>query len=408
MNFLEWLALHRFHLFLVCGFLISLVAVLGYLRTDNFFSSSRKNHTNSLLSLDLSTEAGVDTSSLSTAGHVQSFPPILDALQELNKFNSSNSDMCSLDEGKNAADERGWTLNLGTNRTQDGRQDRRPVFETENFKRWAASFFPYPTPLLSEKEILLEKVVGLRQYDVCYPQADELDFAAGWQERTILYLYSSNKTRADCMPFVHPGDPKLYIIQGSALNDILNASAGEQLCTVVFFFSGSCPYSRRAAPFMQAAAMYFPDLHFVGINTDKYPGIAGHYGIMGVPVLVLFQEKKFLTGWTIPFPDARDTIRAFIMAYSDVKYVTDLLNVTEATAEILTHFNLQKKGDLLYMLSYLILLTACVLFFWKNYLLDAIKRSLDRAGLNDDILVMGLQQPQLPMDPQIPIPVLEI
>ena len=37
---------------------------------------------------------------------------------------------------------------------------------------------------------------------------------------------------------------------------------------------------------------------------------------MGVPVIVLFHGKKFITGWTIPYPDARDTVRAFIMAYT--------------------------------------------------------------------------------------------
>ena len=50
-----------------------------------------------------------------------------------------------------------------------------------------------------------------------------------------------------------------------------------------------------------------------------YFSVAGHYGIMGVPVIVLFQEKKFLTGWTVPYPDGRETIRAFIMAYTGKK-----------------------------------------------------------------------------------------
>ena len=96
---------------------------------------------------------------------------------------------------------------------------------------------------------------------------------SGWVERTIMYLYNSNKSRADCEPYPHTNDQaKLTLIEGHALHDLLNATTGRKFCTLVFFFAGSCPYSRRAAPLLHAAALYFPTLHFVAVNTDKYPG----------------------------------------------------------------------------------------------------------------------------------------
>ncbi|GAV03679.1 hypothetical protein RvY_14071 [Ramazzottius varieornatus] len=276
----------------------------------------------------------------------------------------------------------GWILKLAK-----GAKEQEADDGGHHFMEWARSFFPRKNLGLSSVDRFL-KIVGLRSYQTCPLSAfaenqTDLDFSAGWEQRTILYLYRSNKTSVSCMPYEHSGEPQLTVIDGSTLQSQLANTTETKTCTVVFFFSPSCPYSRRAAPFMQAAAVYFPILRFVAVNTDKSPGVAGHYGIMGVPVVVLFHEKKFITGWTIPYPDARDTIRAFIMAYTDVKYIPERLNLTDLDSGIVSHFRLRKHSDALYMIAYCIVLGSFILYFWKSYLLDLIKRSVEQNGLRD-------------------------
>ncbi|XP_055346339.1 uncharacterized protein LOC129593876 [Paramacrobiotus metropolitanus] len=274
--------------------------------------------------------------------------------------------------------------------------------ESVQFMKWAADFFPRHWSAPTKERFL--KIVGVTQDDTCTSQPDPLDFSTGWQARSILYLYQSNKTRLSCASIYSKDSGHLSVIPGYQLQDVLNDTASNQVCTVVFFYSGTCPYCYRAAPVMHSAAVYFPEIRFLAVDTDRTPGVAGHYGIMGVPVVVLFYEKRFITGWTIPKTDARDTIRAFIMAYTDVKYIPHTQNITGLNEGILSHFELRKQNSLIYMISNIIVLAAFAIIFWKRYLLDAIKKALDRAGVNDERLVLGVQQPNPLGDPQIPVP----
>ena len=167
------------------GCIAGILAGLAYLQKEGYFKTSTispitpvQSHIETLVQRN---ETGSDAfkqinqSTIFTAG---AFPKIIDAWEELGKVNSSQAETCDLnDRRRDPSDSTAaWTFRRGENSVDDR---FRPTTETDDFKRWVASFFPQPTPFMSDKEVFLGKVVGLREFSVCRQPTDELDFSAG-------------------------------------------------------------------------------------------------------------------------------------------------------------------------------------------------------------------------------------
>lgn len=64
---------------------------------------------------------------------------------------------------------------------------------------------------------------------------------------------------------------------------------------VVDFWAPWCGPCLMMAPQFQEAAKHFPlKVRFAKLNSDNYPEIAGMYGIMGIPTMIVFKKGKEL------------------------------------------------------------------------------------------------------------------
>ncbi len=62
---------------------------------------------------------------------------------------------------------------------------------------------------------------------------------------------------------------------------------------VVDFWAPWCGPCLMMAPQFEEAAKHFPlKVRFAKLNSDNYPEIAGMYGIMGIPTMIVFRKGK--------------------------------------------------------------------------------------------------------------------
>lgn len=89
-------------------------------------------------------------------------------------------------------------------------------------------------------------------------------------------------------------------------------------CRVAFvmFYSPTCPYCRALTPIFLALAEEYGDrAAFVRVNTYRHPQLATHYGVMGVPTVIVFVNGEPVTGFSgLVDPEdfenlVRDTLR---------------------------------------------------------------------------------------------------
>jgi thioredoxin 1 len=75
---------------------------------------------------------------------------------------------------------------------------------------------------------------------------------------------------------------------------------------LVDFWGPSCPPCRMIAPVIDQLAAENADSLKVGkVNVEKHPGIAGSYGIMGIPTLLIFKNGDVVEKFVGVKPKAR-------------------------------------------------------------------------------------------------------
>jgi hypothetical protein len=160
-------------LYLYCvfpGSVLGILLVLGYLRPEDYSSSRSKDvvltDESGNFHLDNSTHPNITNTAL-----VDNPPEIVNATVEL--ANNATAPEPELEKASSSS----WTFtypNLGP--SLGVVVDRT---ESDDFKKWAAAFFPHATPPLSSRDIFLQKIIGTGPYPVCRQESDPLDFSAG-------------------------------------------------------------------------------------------------------------------------------------------------------------------------------------------------------------------------------------
>jgi thioredoxin 1 len=81
----------------------------------------------------------------------------------------------------------------------------------------------------------------------------------------------------------------------SAINDVTQASFESEVLkngepVLVDFWAPWCGPCRMLSPVVEKVSQKFAGkAKFVKLNTDENPSLAGHYGISGIPCLILFK-----------------------------------------------------------------------------------------------------------------------
>ncbi|MCC6194526.1 MAG: thioredoxin TrxC [Burkholderiales bacterium] len=88
-----------------------------------------------------------------------------------------------------------------------------------------------------------------------------------------------------CKQALLPGEP--VAIDAARL---VRFTSGTTLPVVADFWAEWCGPCKMMAPAFAEAAKARPQVHFVKVDTEASPQAAAHYGIRGIPTLILFRD----------------------------------------------------------------------------------------------------------------------
>lgn len=88
------------------------------------------------------------------------------------------------------------------------------------------------------------------------------------------------------------------IVNSTQLLTLMNVQANvtspqtPATCLLVFFYSPSCPFSCKAAPYFNAFARVYTGIKMAAVDTSSRHNFNAQYGIVGVPSLLLFHNGR--------------------------------------------------------------------------------------------------------------------
>ena len=85
----------------------------------------------------------------------------------------------------------------------------------------------------------------------------------------------------------------LNLTESDFKNEVLEASG----TVLVDFWAPWCGPCRMVAPVLEEIAAQHPAIKVVKVNVDENPELAGRYGIMSIPTMMVFRDGKLVDQW---------------------------------------------------------------------------------------------------------------
>ncbi|RZF43786.1 hypothetical protein LSTR_LSTR006327 [Laodelphax striatellus] len=191
---------------------------------------------------------------------------------------------------------------------------------------------------------------------------------------------SSNFTLINCNTEKQHNSLTVELVNSTRLMNMLTTSpnitskATKAECTVVLFFSRTCPFSCMAAPHFNALPRAFPTIKVAAIRVTAYQSVNTHYGIIGVPTVMLFHNGRAAA----KFNDTEYTLEMFS------RFITKTTGVKPEEKMFVTSADfggpvpsvIAKETDYLLILSWIVIGAVLGVSFQKSRLYVAVMEAI--------------------------------
>lgn len=214
-------------------------------------------------------------------------------------------------------------------------------------------------------------------------QAENVNITTAVSNTTNLNNTISNTTAANftvlsCESLNQTEVPSVEVVDAERLSSVLTVNpnitsrSDPGLCTVLLFYSPTCPFSLLSAPHFNALPRLFSNVMMLAVDSMKFPNHRFNtlYGVVGVPTIILFHNGRPIAKfngleYTLP------AMTTFITKYTGME-PEGVVNVTSADFSGPIPFTPSEEPDYWLILSYVFIVICSVYGFTKSDLFALI------------------------------------
>lgn len=166
---------------------------------------------------------------------------------------------------------------------------------------------------------------------------------------------------------VYPHDDKLWtveVLNSSTLLDMLHHSDAYKRtwCMVTLFYSPTCPFSARIAPYFNALpSLYNGSIKFAAFDATEFTKLNSRYGVSGTPTVMLW-----VNGAAVARMEDRSLndsgLMSFIYDWTDV---TPVFGAARYSEEPL-HIEFDDRPDVFYLTLSLLVVYSVAIYLMRN------------------------------------------
>lgn len=148
-------------------------------------------------------------------------------------------------------------------------------------------------------------------------------------------------------------------------------------CSLVLFYTKSCPGSAMVAPHFNAISKQYPDIRMAAIDAFQLNSLNTEFGIVGLPTIMLFHQGRPV----IKFNDTSATVNNFIKFITKHTGISPMNNNVFVTSE---DFNgplsnkVERETDYCLYLAWSFIIICAGFYFTKSKLFTQIVEMIQR------------------------------